>query len=188
MAFVNNAVLVSSRVRSAESLLARESPNDRFPLDGAESAIYALTDFELDFPITVDIGASIDVAFQDMDRLGIHALLVVSYEPSDGNPEVMGLVTAYAIERARRKCGPRSLLDARRGNVSVGDVMTPWNDLSLVKYQSLRSLSANDVYDMFQGTGLTHLLVVDTHWSEKVLVRGVLSRASVAKRLGRTPV
>ena len=58
----------------------------------------------------------------------------------------------------------------------------------LVKYQSLRSLSANDVYDMFQGTGLTHLLVVDTHWSEKVLVRGVLSRASVAKRLGRTAV
>ena len=33
----------------------------------------------------------------------------------------------------------------------MGDVMTPWDELSLVKYEPLRSLTVNDVYEMFQG-------------------------------------
>jgi hypothetical protein len=67
----------------------------------------------------------------------------------------------------------------------VGDVMTPRNGLSLVKYESLRTLTASEVYEMFQGTGLTHLLVVVAHGNDHVLVEGVLSRAAVAKQLGR---
>ena len=184
---MDNAILISSRVRPAGSLLTRTDPSDACPLHGADSAIYALTDFELDFPITVDMQVSIDDALGDMERLGIHALLVVSYGLSDQNTDVVGLVTAYAIERARHRWGARSLVSGSPGRVSVGYVMTPWDDLSLVKYESLRSLTALEVYEMFQGTGLTHLLVVGTHSNGKSLVRGVLSRAAVAKRIGRAP-
>jgi CBS-domain-containing membrane protein len=94
-------------------------------LQGADSAIYALTDFEIDFPITVERGTSIDIALRDMDRLGIHALLVVSCGLSDQNTEVMGLVTAYAIERARRKWGARSRFTGPLGRPTVADVMSP---------------------------------------------------------------
>ena len=70
--------------------------------------------------------------------------------------------------------------------------MTPWNELSLVKYESLQALTAVDVYQMFQGTGLTHLLVVELHGDDSAVLRGLLSRAALAKRLmhgqaGRSP-
>jgi hypothetical protein len=39
---------------------------------------------------------------------------------------------------------------------------------------------------MFQGTGLTHLLVVEIHSDEVTLARGLVSRATLAKRLRRS--
>lgn len=65
----------------------------------------------------------------------------------------------------------------------VADVMTPWNELPVVNYESLQTLTASDVYEMFQGTGLTHLLVIENHGNESAVARGLLSRASLAKRL-----
>jgi hypothetical protein len=66
--------------------------------------------------------------------------------------------------------------------------MTPWNELPLVQYESLQSLTAYDLFEMFQGTGLTHLLVVETHGDESALARGLVSRATLAKRLRRASV
>jgi CBS domain-containing protein len=154
-------------------------------MHAAGSTIYALRDFQLEWPIAVDIGVSVDDAFKHMERLGIQALLVVSYGLGDETHDVLGLVTAYAIERARHKRPARPLVTDSPEGVSVGDVMTPRNGLSLVKYESLRTLTASEVYEMFQGTGLTHLLVVVAHGNDHVLVEGVLSRAAVAKQLGR---
>jgi CBS domain-containing protein len=184
---VDSAVLVSSPVRSAGSLLARTDAHGTPSLHAADSAIYGVADFKLDFPITVDIGASVDDALKRMDRLGIQALVVVSNRLSEESRDVVGLVTAYAIERACHRRRSRSLVTDQLEGVSVGDVMTPWDHLSIVKYESLRSLTLNGVYEMFQGTGLTHLLVVETHGNDIMLVRGVLSRAAVAERLGRAP-
>jgi CBS domain-containing protein len=183
----DNAVLAPPRIRSAGSLLARTDTHGAGPVHAADSTGYVLTDFELNFPITVDIDVSVDDAFKDMGRLGVQALLVIACGLSDENREVVGLVTAYAIERVRHRRRAFPLVTDELEGVSVGDVMMPWDDLSLVKYESLRSLTLNDVYEMFQGTGLTHLLVVETHCNDIMLVRGVLSRAAVAKRLGRPP-
>jgi inactivated superfamily I helicase len=61
--------------------------------------------------------------------------------------------------------------------------MTPWNELTVVNYESLQTLTAFDVYEMFQGTGLTHLLVIENHGAESAVARGLLSRATLAKRL-----
>jgi len=61
--------------------------------------------------------------------------------------------------------------------------MTPWNELSLVKYETLLTLTACDLYEMFQGTGLTHLLVVEIHGDESATAIGLVSRATLAKRL-----
>ena len=36
---------------------------------------------------------------------------------------------------------------------------------------------------MFQGTGLTHLLVVEIQGDDSTLARGLVSRANLAKRL-----
>jgi hypothetical protein len=65
--------------------------------------------------------------------------------------------------------------------------MTPRSELSLVNYDSLRTLTALDLYRMFQGTGLTHLLVVESQGVDSAPARGLLSRATLAKRLSRSP-
>jgi CBS domain-containing protein len=182
---MENATLVGSRIRSAASLRERIVAKEDGNLGATDSAFCALTDFELDFPITVDVDASIDAAFQDMARLGIHALLVTRRGLRGIEPQVEGLITAHDIERARSE---RKAFDDRTNlpaPLKVGDVMSPWDELSAVKYESLDSLTALDLYEMFQGTGLTHLLVVEAHNDDVAVARGVLSRATLAKRLGQ---
>jgi CBS domain-containing protein len=182
---MDNATLVASRIRSASSLRERIVAKEDGNLGATDSAFCALTDFELDFPITVDMDASIDAAFKDMTRLGIHALLVTRRGLRGIEPQIEGLITAHDIERARpkrRSIDDRSHLPA---HLKVADVMSPWDELSSVKYESLNSLTALDLYQMFQGTGLTHLLVVEVHNDEVAVARGVLSRATLAKRLGK---
>ncbi len=181
---MDNASLVSSRVRPASSLRERivAAEDNWGPTD---SAICALTDFQLDFPITVDAEASIATAFKDMTRLGIHALLVTRRGLRGVVPQVEGLITAHDIDRARPKRRAYGGLAHLPTHLRVVDVMSSWDELSCVKYESLNCLTALDLYLMFQGTGLTHLLVVEVHYEEITVARGVLSRAALAKRLGR---
>ncbi len=63
--------------------------------------------------------------------------------------------------------------------------MTPWDELSLVHYDSLAALTALELSEMFRGTGLTHLLVIEMQADDSALARGLISRGSLAKRLRR---
>jgi predicted transcriptional regulator len=92
--------------------------------------------------------------------------------------QVVGLITSSDIQHLR--CHPA------KKQVRVEDVMTSWDELPLVRYESLQDLTAIELYRMFQGTGLTHLLVVEDHGSEAALARGLISRASLAMRLNQT--
>jgi CBS domain-containing protein len=177
-----NPTLEPSRIRAAASLCDRVVVRDDGDLNATDSAFCALTDFELDFPITVDIELTIGEAFNDMDRLGIHALLVTRQGLRGIDPQIVGLITAHDIERAQAR-HPRSGARLPAKWLNVCEVMTPWEDLSYVIYESLETLTAMDLYRMFQGTGLTHLLVVQVHDDEEAVARGVLSRAALGKRL-----
>lgn len=183
---MENSLVVPSGVRLAASLIERAVANEDTYLETNDSAFCALTDFRRDFPITVDVGSSIDDALDDMNRLGVHALLVTRQEVEDTEQQIVGLITYYDVERKRPHRYPPLAVSSERGSICVGDVMTPCNELPLVNYESLKTLTAYDLYEMFQGTGLTHLLVVETYGDESGLARGLLSRAALAKRLRRT--
>jgi CBS domain-containing protein len=182
---MDNSLFVPFAVRSAPSQ-ERIVANDDSYLQSNDSAFCALTDFRREYPITVQASASIDDAVGEMNRFGVHALLVTQDEAGDLNSQIVGLITAYDIERYRphRSHDSRDLKPVKSARVC--DVMTPWNELSLVKYESLQTLTAVDVYKMFQGTGLTHLLVVELHGDDSAVLRGLLSRAALAKRLMRS--
>ena len=177
---MNSAVLIPSRIRAASTLQERVVAKEDGDWGATDSAFCALTDFELDFPITVDVEASIADAFKDMARLHIHALLVTRNGLRGIDPQVVGLITAHQIEMAQ--CVRASVHEQSKPQrcLAVGDAMTPWDELSAVNYESLRDLTAMDLYEMFQGTGLTHLLVVEMHNDEIAVARGVLSRATLA--------
>ena len=122
-----------------------------------------------------------------MNRLCVHALLATQGGFECEAPQVAGLITAYDIARERPHSSSRTPGIAVRKNVTVGEIMTPRSELSLVNYESLQTLTALDLYQMFQGTGLTHLLVIETQGVDSAVARGLLSRATLAKRLQRSP-
>jgi len=182
---MESALVVPFRVRRAASLKERNGAMDDAYLESGDSAFCALTDFRGENPISVEVDTSIEDAYADMNRLGVHALLVTQQDLGQIDSQIIGLITAYDIERQRPHRSPRAAGFVARQLARVGDVMTPWNELSLVKYESLQALTAVDLYEMFQGTGLTHLLVVEMRSDDSAVARGVLSRAALARRLRR---
>ena len=113
-----------------------------------------------------------------MTRLGIHALVVTKPQTEGADQQVVGLITASDIQHLRSH--------PAKSKVRIEEVMTSWDELPLVKYESLQDLTALELYPMFQGTGRSHSLVVEDHGSEAALARGLISRASLAMRLSRT--
>jgi hypothetical protein len=138
---METALVVPARVRWSGSLIERSMANDGSHLEADDSAFHALTDFQREYPITVDTDTSIDEALADMNRLCVHALLATQGGFECEAPQVAGLITATAL----------------------------------------------DLYQMFQGTGLTHLLIIETQGADSAVARGLLSRATLAKRLQRSP-
>lgn len=180
------ARLYPSRIRAAETLRERVVAKEEGYLAATDAACCAITDFELDFPITVDMERAVDDAFNDMMRLGIHALLVTRQGLRGIDPQIMGLITAREIQTARRTRLRRSSgVSGAPPSLRVCEIMTAWDDLSVVNYESLMSLTARELYDTFQGTGLSHLLVVEVVRQDAAVARGVLSRATLARRLVR---
>jgi CBS domain-containing protein len=181
---MDNVIFMDSQVLTAASAYARSLSREH-DLHPDDAAIYAITDFRREYPITVESDCSIDEARAEMVRLGLHALLVTRQEAGGMEQQILGLVTAYDLEQFRRRQRRETTHSERHADVRIDEVMTPWNELPLIKYESLQSLTAIELYDMFRGTGLTHVLVAETHDEDSASVRGLVSRASLAKRLRR---
>ena len=169
-----NNIDISSSVLSA-AVERRRMYVEAGKLGPDDAAVYAMTDFRRECPICIPPNRSIDEALGDMNRLGIHALLVTQPQDTTGHDEMLGLITSYRMQE-RRASGCR--------NVStVSQIMTPWQDLALVNYRSLQYLNVSEVYQMFQGTGLTHVVIVETHDDDSAIARGLISRSALASRL-----
>jgi CBS domain-containing protein len=183
---METVLVVPAEARWSASPIERSVENEGTQLEADDSAFHAFTDFRQEYPITVDTDTSIDEALADMNRLCVHALLVTESCFEGVDAQVLGLITAYDIARAHPySSASRTTTIKKRKHFAVGDIMTPRSELSFVNYDSLQTLTALDLYRMFQGTGLTHLLVVETQNVDSAVARGLLSRAILAKRLRR---
>lgn len=180
---MENALLAPSRVRAAASMIERTGASAEAYLACDDSAFCAMTDFQREYPITIEAGSSLDQALDDMNRLAVHALLVTRADAESIDQQVVGLITYYDIERWRPHRSPQAAVSRKDSGSRVGDVMTPWDELSLVNYDSLQALTALELFQMFQGTGLTHLLVIEMQHDDSALARGLISRTTLAKRL-----
>ena len=181
---MDSALVVPARVQSTTPLLKQAAVNEDVALDPDDSAFCALTDFRFDYPITDGPDSSLDDALADMDRFGVHALLVTLDDLDDLEHRVVGLLTQYDIERRNPHRYPGTEPRPHNG-LRVADVMTPWNELSLVHYDSLADLTVADLFERFQGTGLTHLLVIEMRIDDSAVARGLISRGALANSLRR---
>ena len=181
---MGNAFVARARVGPVASL--NELVDDGAGLDLEDSALCVLTDFQQHDPITVEIDCSIEDALAEMSRWGVRALLVTQQALDGMDLQVVGLITHCDIERRDRR---RDTAAAEELNsvIRVGEVMTAWDELALVRYESLGTLAGRNLHEMFQGTGLTHLLVVEFRDDNSAVARGLLSRASLDKRADHPP-
>jgi len=159
-------------------VLPRRSISDGQFLNDDDPAILAVTDFTREHPATVDEERQIDDALADMVRLGVRALLVVR------DQRVVGLITSYDIQGER----PLQFLQTSTYNhhrdVSVGHIMTPWDELLAVDWERLKSARAGDLLAVLEDAGITHLLVVDSGVSgEAPIVRALVSKARLQRQL-----
>jgi len=163
-------------------LLPRATPERT--LARSSSSVEAMTDFSAETPVCVSPGRHIDDALRDMIQAGIRSLLIVDEDEA----AVLGLITAADILGTR----PIQFLQnplceshpCRHKDIHVSDIMTPWAQLRLMDYHRLIAASAGDLADQFQGTDITHILVIERAVNGTCQVRGLLSRSRLLRQLG----
>jgi CBS domain-containing protein len=161
-----------------DPVLPRRSILDGRPLERSDPAIYAITDFKRDYPMTVDAERQIDDALGDMIRLSVRALLVAKEQ------RLVGLVTSYDIQGERPMQFLQSSNYSRHQDIRVVHVMTPWDELMALDWEHLEEARAGDLLMLFEQTNLTHLLVVELdRKTANSTVRGLVSRARLLRQL-----
>jgi len=164
--------------RFGDPALPRRSILDGQQLAPGDPAIYAITDFKRDYPMTVEAERQIDDALTDMIRLGVRALVVAK------DQRLVGLVTSYDIQGERPMQFLQSSNYSRHQDIRVMDVMTPWDELFALDWESVESARAAELLAVFEQRNLTHLLIVeiDRKTSHSV-VRALASRSRLLRQL-----
>jgi CBS domain-containing protein len=161
-----------------EGVLPRRSISDGQFLDPGDPAIHALTDFTREHPATVDEERQIDGALEDMIRLGVRALLVVREQ------RIVGLITSYDIQGERPLQFLQSSTYTRHQDIRVGHIMTPWDKLLAVDWESVQSVRAGDMLHVLEEAEMNHMLVMERgKRNASPIVRALVSRARLARQL-----
>jgi CBS domain-containing protein len=175
--FMNNDFSEQPRIHTSGVLPVRH-PAERHDLKLRDPALQVMTDFTTKFPITVAPERQIDEALADMIRFGVRALLVAH------DNHVVGLITSYDIEGPRPARFSQQSDLARREYIHVGDIMTKWQDLPTVDWQTVQASRIADLVEIFQGVGVMHLLVVEgDDVNGNTLVRGLICRRRIERQL-----
>ena len=162
-----------------DPVLPRRSILDGRPLELGDPAIYALTDFKRDYPMTVDAERQIDDALSDMIRLSVRALLVAKEQ------RLVGLITSYDIQGERPMQFLQSSNYSRHEDIRVVHVMTPWDELLALDWDHVEAARAGELLMLFEQTNLTHLLVIEVdRKTSHSTVRALASRSRLLRQLG----
>jgi len=169
--------LMSTRVFREGSLPRRSVPDGQL-LNPGDPAIHAITDFTREHPVTVDEDAKIDDALHDMIRLGVRALLVVREQ------RIVGLITSYDIQGERPIQFLQNSNYTRHQEILVGHIMTPWDKLLAVEWETIQTARAGDLLQVLEEARLTHILVIEIAGKNTApIVRALVSRARLARQI-----
>ena len=161
-----------------DPVLPRRSILDGQRLEPTDPAIYAITDFKRDYPMTVEAERQIDDALTDMIHLGVRALLVAK------DQRLVGLVTSYDIQGERPMQFLQSSNYSRHQDIRVMDVMTPWDELFALDWESIESARAGELLAVFEQRNLTHVLVIEVdRQTSHAVVRALASRSRLLRQL-----
>jgi len=151
---------------------------DKVALDDAAESV--MTDLTRVTAVIVLPGDTVDEAHRRMIQRGVRLLLVV-----DQDRKVVGLLTAPDVmgEKPLLAASQRGL---RRDEVQVRDVMTPQEQLEVLRLADVRAAKVGHVVATLKKAGRQHAVVVDRDVHGCQVVRGLFSATQVARQLGVT--
>jgi CBS domain-containing protein len=178
--FMNNDFSEQQKIQTVGVLPTRRPAEYYQELKPNDLAVHAMTDFTSKFAITVAPDRQIDAALAEMARLSVRAMLVVRAE------SVIGLITSYDIEGPRPARFAARPQTTRREDITVGDIMTEWEDLPTLDWTTVQTARISDLLEIFAGVGVMHLLVVESDERGAEVVRGLISRSRIERQLQGT--
>lgn len=167
----------------AQSLPAYQQPAQSLParLNLESPAQECMTDLKHVCAAIIEPEATLDAANQTMIECGVRLLLVV-----DRSSLVLGMITAADI------LGEKPLLfiqerGTKRQDVLVRDIMTPQNQLEVLKMEDVLRARVGHVIATLKKSGKQHAVAVDVSAADQTQnVRGIFSATQVARQLGVT--
>jgi CBS domain-containing protein len=146
-------------------------------LKPSDPAVRAMNDFLRDPPCTIAEDASVEEIIDHMFRLGVRAFLVVHERA------VIGLITAEDASDARRA---QQRPESAGRELRATDVMTPSLEVPAIDWQTLQDSRISDLIEIFEGTGVRYLVVLQTETATWSTVRGLIHRQRLERQLRRS--
>jgi predicted transcriptional regulator len=162
---MNPPYLLAQPNLPAHPALRARSNSPRLKL--SDPAHRAMTDFLQEPPLTLPEDLGVELAMDQMFRLGVRAFLVVRERA------VVGMMTADQL---------RTMSHHQR----VADVMTPTDDVPAIGWDTLGTARVGDLIEIFDGTGVHHLVVLENRSASFSCVRGLIHRERMERQL-RSP-
>jgi CBS domain-containing protein len=135
-----------------------------------------MSDFLDDPPRTIAEDAGLEEVADQMFRLGVRVFLVVR------DRSVIGLITAEDADTARRA---QKRFGATPPELRAIYVMTPAPDVPAIDWQTLQDSRICDLIEIFEGSGVRYLVVLQTETASWSTVRGLIHRQRLERQLRR---
>jgi CBS domain-containing protein len=177
VAFMSGSALPVSE-RAMTTARVRPPRDPEAPLALTDPALAVVTDFTWQRPATVREDCTIDDGLREMMLAGVRALLVVR------DDVVTGLITSYDIQGERTLQFLYLSGFAGRDEIEVRHIMTPWERVATLDWQTVRAARVHTVVEFLQATSATHVVIVEHAERDGVFVRGLISRARLERQLG----
>ncbi len=172
---MNPPFLLALQPGALPALSPRSRPHQP-QLRAADPAVQAMSDFLDDPPRTIAEDAGLEEVVDHMFRLGVRVFLVVR------DRSVIGLITAEDADAARS--AQKSNGGAARA-LRAADVMTPAPDVPAIDWQTLQESRICDLIEIFEGSGVRYLVVLQNETASWSTVRGLIHRQRLERALRR---
>jgi CBS domain-containing protein len=142
-----------------------------------DPATSIMTDFRESSFFTVDPDELIVDALEKMKHAGLRSAFVL-----DRNSEkLLGMITAYDImgEKPLRYLQSTGLV--KHTDIQVADIMENLKDMVVVDLDEVKLANVQDVLNVLQKCGRTHLPVVETGVEKEIRLRGLFSTSKVLR-------
>lgn len=174
------------KLAPAAKLELKSIQSDSLPIPGtepwhvcaADPALSVMIDFRSRSSVTIPDTASLDEALGHMKHTGVRCAFVVDVPKK----AVVGMLTAYDMLGEKPQQHMR-FTGLSHGDVLVKDIMQKIGDWRVADIKGIELSTVNDVLEVLNDTGLTHLPVMETTDGNEQRLRGLFSFAKVKRLL-----